>query len=167
MLRTTTVCLALALTASAMTPAGRRQYLEKLQQILPNVPSFNAWLEKTGELPPDFDTFPKINTLPDPLHFLDGRPVRTRQDWRARRTEIRQLFEQYDLGTFPPKPKIDRVVPIDETAGAGYTVRNMRLEFGPGSKGTMRVQVMIPDGKGPFPVLISPSLTGWAAALLR
>ncbi len=43
----------------------------------------------------------------------------------------------------------------------------MRLEFGPGSKGTMRVQVMIPEGKGPFPVLISPNLAGWAPSLLR
>jgi pimeloyl-ACP methyl ester carboxylesterase len=167
MLRTSTLCLALAFTAAAMTPAERRQYLEKLQQILPSVPSFNAWLEKTGELPPDFDAFPKVNTLPDPLHFLDGRPVRNPQDWRARRTEIRTLFEKYDLGSFPPKPKIDRIVAIDETAGAGYKIRNVRLEFGPGAKGTMRVQVMIPDGKGPFPVLISPSLTGWAPALLR
>ena len=46
-------------------------------------------------------------------------------------------------------------------------MRNVRLEFGPGSKGTMRVQVMIPDGKGPFPVLISPNLGGWAPSLLR
>jgi pimeloyl-ACP methyl ester carboxylesterase len=43
----------------------------------------------------------------------------------------------------------------------------VRLEFGPQSKGTLRVQVMIPDGRGPFPVLISPNLTGWAPSLLR
>ena len=56
---------------------------------------------------------------------------------------------------------------LDETPGKGYLVRNVRLEFGPQSKGTMRVQVVIPDGKGPFPVLISPNLTGWAPYLLR
>jgi pimeloyl-ACP methyl ester carboxylesterase len=154
-------------SAGAMTPAERRQYLEKLQQILPDVPTFKAWLEKTGEVPPDFDAFPRVNGLPDPLKFLDGRPVRTAQDWRARRIEIQQLFEKYDLGSFPPKPKLDRVVPVDETAGAGYKIRNVRLEFGPGSQGKMRVQVMIPDGKGPFPALISPNLNGWAPSLLR
>jgi hypothetical protein len=63
--------------ASAMTPEERRAYLEKLQQILPDAPAFRAWLEKTGELPPDFDSLPRMNALPDPLHFLDGRPVRT------------------------------------------------------------------------------------------
>src|SRR5215469_593282 len=170
--RCLTLAFAIALLAgpparSAMTDAERRQYLEKLEQILPVVPSFQAWLEKTSELPPDFDSLPRINGLPDPLRFLDGRPVRTAQEWRARRTEIRQLFEKYDLGTFPPKPKLGRVTVLDETTGTGYLIRNVRLEFGPQDKGTMRVQVMIPEGKGPFPVLISPNLTGWAPSLLR
>src|SRR5580700_6105398 len=106
----------------AMTPEERKQYLEKLQQILPDVPSFREWLQKTGEIPPDFDSFPKVNGLPDPLKFLDGRPVRTAEEWRARRAEIRQLEEKYDLGSFPPKPKIDRVVMLDETPGKGYLV---------------------------------------------
>src|ERR1700704_2984472 len=145
----------------AMTVEERRQYLEKLKQILPDVPSFNQWLEKTGEIPPDMDAFPRVNGLPDPLKFFDGRPVRNAQEWRARRAEIRQLFEKYDLGSFPPKPKLDRAVVLDETPGKGYIVRNVRLEFGPQSKATLRVQVMIPDGKGPFPALISPNLAGW------
>ncbi len=153
--------------ASSMTVEERRQYLAKLLQILPDVPSFQQWLDKTGELPPDFDALPRINGLPDPLKFLDGKPVRTAADWKSRRSEIRQLYEKYDLGTIPPKPKLDRVVLLDETPGKGYVIRNVRLEFGPGSKGTLRVQVMIPDGKGPFPVLMAPSLAGWGPSLLR
>src|SRR5580704_2827047 len=151
----------------ALTPDERRQYLAKLQTIIPNVPSFQQWLDKTGELPPDFDALPRVNGLPDPLTFLDGRTVKTAVDWRARRTEIWQLYQKYDLGTFPPKPKLDRAVMLDETPGKGYLVRNVRLEFGPQGKGSMRVQVMIPDGKGPFPVLLSPSLPGWGPSLLR
>jgi len=174
MLRTQIVFFALAALllpvarpAVAMTAAERRQYLEKLQQILPDVPSFREWLQSSGELPPDFDALPRVNGLPDPLTLLDGRPVRTPQEWRRRRAEIRQLFEKYQLGRFPPKPKLDRAVVLDETAGQGYLVRNVRLEFGPGSKGTLRAQVMIPEGAGPFPVLISPNLAGWSPALLR
>jgi dienelactone hydrolase len=166
------LCAAILLVAAlrpsqAMTTQERRQYLEKLLQTLPDVPSFRQWLEKTGEIPPDFDSFPKINGLPDPLKFLDGRPVRTPAEWKARRAEIRQLLEKYDTGSFPPKPKLDRAVVLDETPGKGYLIRNVRLEFGPQSKGTIRVQVMIPDGKGPFPVLISPNLAGWGPSLLR
>ena len=159
--------LAIARPLGAMTPEERRQYLQRLLETLPDVPSFKQWLEKTGELPPDFDSFPRSNPLPEPLKFLDGKPVRNAQEWRSRRAEIRQLFEKYDLGTFPPKPKIDHAVVLDETPGHGYLIRNLRLEFGPGGRGTMRVQVMIPEGQGPFPVLISPNLAGWAPSLLR
>ena len=159
--------LVIALPSPAMTPQERKAYLDKLVQTLPAVPSFNAWLQRTGELPPDFDQFPRINGLPDPLRFLNGRPVRTPAEWRNRRAEIRQLYEKYDVGTFPPKPKLDRVVQLDETPGQGYLVRNVRLEFGPGGKGSIRVQVMIPAGRGPFPVLISPNLAGWGPSLLR
>ena len=161
------VLLAVSHPSQALTPQERREYLAKLQEILPDVPSFREWLQKTGELPPDFDALPRINGLPEPLQFLDGKPVRTPRDWPSRRAEIRRLFEKYDIGTFPPKPKLDRAVVLDETTGKGYRVRNLRLEFGPGSKGTMRVQVMIPDGKGPFPVLISPNLAGWSPSLVR
>src|SRR5580698_541493 len=153
--------------AASMTMEERRQYLEKLLQILPDVPSFKQWLDKTGELPPDFDALPRINGLPDPLKFLDGKPVRTAADWKSRRAEILQIYEKYDLGTIPPKPELDRVVVLDETPGKGYAIRNVRLEFGPAGKGTLRVQVMIPDGKGPFPVLMAPSLAGWGPSLLR
>jgi pimeloyl-ACP methyl ester carboxylesterase len=161
--------LALMITVQgwAMTPEQRRQYLDKVLHMLPDSPTFNAWLQKSGELPPDFDALPRINGLPDPLKFLDGKPVRTVADWRNRRAEIWKLYVKYILGTFPPKPKIDRAVVLDETQGKGYLVRNVRLEFGPQSKGTIRVRVVIPDGKGPFPVLVGTSLTGWAPLVLR
>src|SRR5579862_657333 len=135
MLKTLTV-FALAVTLAAAQPGKpltteeRREYLTRLQQILPDVPSFREWLQKTGELPPDFESLPHVNGLPDPLHFLDGRAVTTARDWQSRRAEIRRLYEKYDLGTFPPKPKLDRAVLLDETPGKGYLVRNVRLEFG-------------------------------------
>ena len=134
------LCAAILLSAplhrsQAMTTPERRQYLEKLLQTLPDVPSFRQWLEKTGEIPPDFDAFPKINGLPDPLKFLDGRPVRTPAEWKARRAEIRQLLEKYDTGSFPPKPKLDRAVVLDETPGKGYWIRNVRLNSGRRARG--------------------------------
>ena len=150
-----------------MSVEQRREYLDKLLKILPPAPQFQQWLDKTGELPPDFDALPRMNGLPDPLKFLDGRPVKNAADWKKRRAEIWSLYQKYDLGTFPPKPKLDRAVVLDETRGDGYLIRNVRLEFGPQSKGTMRVQVMIPNGQGPFPVLISPNLAGWGPSLLR
>ncbi len=150
-----------------MSTAQREQYREKLLQILPPDPSFDVWLKKTNALPPDFNSLPRHNALPDPLTFLNGRPVTTAAQWPARREEISKLSQKYVWGTVPPRPKIDHVTILDEKHEDGYTVRNVRLEFGPESKGTMRVRVYIPDGNGPFPVLINSSLQGWAASLIR
>ena len=58
--------------AGAMTPQERREYLAKLQQILPDAPAFREWLQKTGELPPDFDALPRINGLQP---CCRGRPI--------------------------------------------------------------------------------------------
>ncbi len=110
---------------------------------------------------------PKQNQLPDPLISLDGHRVSTAIDWAARREEIDTLSQKYVWGTIPPKPKLDHVVLLDEKHEQGYLVRNVRLIFGPGGKGTMRVRVVIPDGPGPFPVLVSCDLLGWAPALIR
>jgi hypothetical protein len=152
-----------------MSTADREQYRDKLLQILPPVPggSFDAWIKKTNALPPDFNSLPRHNSLPDPLTFLNGRSVTTAAQWPARREEISKLSQKYVWGTVPPRPKIDHVVQLDENHADGYTVRNVRLEFGPGDKGTMRVRVYIPDGGGPFPVLINSSLSGWASSLIR
>jgi len=158
-----------AQSQAPMSTADREQYRDKLLQILPPVPdgSFDAWLKKTNALPPDFNSLPRHNSLPDPLTFLNGRTVTTAAQWPARREEISKLSQKYVWGTVPPRPKIDHVVQLDENHADGYTVRNVRLEFGPGDKGTMRVRVYIPDGGGPFPVLINSSLSGWASSLIR
>jgi len=152
-----------------MSTQDREQYRDKLLKILPPVPggSFDAWLKKTNALPPDFNSLPRNNSLPDPLKFLNGRSVTTAAQWPARRAEISKLSQKYVWGTIPPKPKIDHIVVLDEKHADGYTVRNVRLEFGTGDKGTMRVRVYIPDGGGKFPVLINSSLQGWAADLIR
>ncbi len=150
-----------------MTPEERRQYSQQLQRILPEALSFREWLQRTGELPPDFDAFPRVNGLPDPLRFLDGRPVRTPKEWDARRAEIKELFQKYMLGIFPPRPKIDRVTQISETRGEGCGIRRVSLEFGPEIKGKLGVELFIPDGRGPFPVFLGPGIRNWAQQAVR
>jgi pimeloyl-ACP methyl ester carboxylesterase len=142
-----------------MTPEQRKDYLDKFIKTVPDVPTFRQWVQKSGELPPDFDALPRINSLPDPLRYLNGRPVTTPEDWIGRRAEILQLFEKYAWGAFPPHPKLDRVE-VTETPGKGYRARNVILRFGPQSKGTLHVTMVVPEGKGPFPVLMGPGLVG-------
>ena len=161
------VCVGLFLS---MTTDERSAYLQWMKKTLPDVPEWTAWQQKTGELPPDFDQLPRTNLLPDPLRFLNGTPVKnTPADWAARNKEIRQLFEKYVIGTFPPKATISKVVLLDETKGTGYLTRNVKIEFGPQGKGSVRVRLVIPDGAygHKFPVLISPNLAGWGSSLVR
>ena len=120
------VVLGLAVAAPEMTIQQRREYRDRLVQILPEVPggrggqqSFADWIKATDALPPDFEALPRINGLPDPFTFFNGkRKVRTKDDWQARRAEIRQLLEKYVIGSMPPKPKLDRIVPVDAAEAA-------------------------------------------------
>ena len=157
------VFLTLAGSVPAMSEQERRDYLDWMLKSLPPAPAFNQWVKDTGELPPDFDTFPRNSYLPEPLQFLNGKPVKSAADWAARRTEIKQLFEKYDVGTFPPPAKLDKVTVVEETAGNGYFTRVVKLEYGPEAKASTVVTVTVPNGSGPFPVLIG----GTANSLLR
>ena len=148
----------------AMSEAARRDYLDWMLKNLPDDSAWKEWQAKSNTLPPDFDALAKVNALPDPLRFLDGRAVKSASDWAARRTEIRAQFEKWDIGSIPPKPKLDHIVALEETKGNGYVTRNVRLEFGPDDKATALVTVTVPDGAGPFPALIG---SGWANALIR
>ena len=111
----------------AMSIEQRREHLDWMLENLPEVPVWKEWQNQTGALPPDFDALPRANFLPD--RFFDGRSVSKSADWPERRTEIRQAFERYVLGTFPPKPKLDNIVLLDETRGEGYVTRTVRLEL--------------------------------------
>src|SRR5215216_776591 len=62
-----------------------RAHLEWMLKSLPEAPQFAQWQQRTGELPPDFAALPRTNFLPDPLTFVNGRTVRNRPDWSARR----------------------------------------------------------------------------------
>ncbi|MDR1011044.1 MAG: alpha/beta fold hydrolase [Opitutaceae bacterium] len=180
----------LLLSARAMSPDDRAAYLHWMQQSLPDVPAWTAWQQTTATLPPDFDALPRSNLLPDPLRFLDGRPVpddtpaAATAGWAERRAEILALFEKYVTGTFPPKPQITRVEILDENTAAGCTTRNVRIHFGPDGKGSVRVRLVIPDvgtatapnqatapnaaaPSGKLPALICPNLPGWSQLLVR
>ncbi len=155
---------AIAVSSLGTTPEERKAYLDKFLQTVPAVASFNTWLERTHELPPDYDLLPKTNELPDPLHFVNGKTVKSADDWKARRAEIFALEEKYDVGTFPPKPKLANVVVLSENNANGQITRSLRLEFGPDQKATLRATITIPAGAGPFPVMISPSINAPGAA---
>jgi pimeloyl-ACP methyl ester carboxylesterase len=139
----------------AMTPAERKQYWDSFSQVIPDVPAFTKWMQATGALPPDFDALPRMNALPDPLTFADGkRKVLTADDWKDRRAEILNLYEMYDIGTIPPKPTLDQIIPVDAAVAAAEAGRG---RFGRGGATTNPAAGTL--GRGPT--------TGPAGALTR
>ncbi len=69
----------------------------------------------------------------------------------------------------PPAPNNLRAVVTGTHDENGVTVRDVRLEFGPDHKATLRVQLLIPPGKGPFPVFMTdhPRTYPWVATAVR
>ncbi len=126
--------------------------------------NFEDWQKRTGEQAPDFDAMPSRPFLPDPL---EG--VKTREQWAKRRVEIRALFEKWVFGKMPPKPDNLRAVVTDSRQEGGVTVRDVRLEFGPDHKGILHLQLVIPPGKGPFPVFLTnhPRTRPWIVPAVR
>jgi dienelactone hydrolase len=168
------ILLALALAVAAVhaqqAADSRRRTLDELLLMLrPSRPPANGrinahdrtwedWVRRTGELPPDFDAMPSVPELPDPLVMRDdGRtvPVTTPALWTRQRVALRSQVERWIFGTMPPAPdNLQATVTVSRREG-GATVREVLLAFGPGRRATLRVELVVPDGKGPFPVFLT------------
>ncbi len=160
--------LAVLLTVSVQADptSSPEAYLAWMQSSLDEVPAWNAWQERTGELPPDWAEMTRTSGLPDPLQFFDGTGVTGAEDWSARRSEILTAFQRWQWGSLPPKPTLGRIEEIDRTDADGYGTHTVRLHFGPEEQASLRVRVTLPAGKGPFPAVICTSLDGWSANLI-
>ena len=80
--------------------------------------SWDDWLTRTGELPPDFDAMPSVPGLPE-------IPPLTGEAWQRERRRIRGLFEQWVYGHIPPPPdNLQADVTASHQEG-GVTVREV------------------------------------------
>lgn len=134
--------------------------------------TWEEWVRRTGELPPDFASMPSIADLPDPLLMSENgqsRPVRTPADWARQKKWLRSQIEQWMFGRMPPAPTNLRAVVTGTAKEGDVSIRQVRLEFGPEHRGTLRVQLMIPPGPGPFPVFMTnhPRTRPWVATAVR
>src|SRR5665648_114604 len=98
--------------------AKQKALLENILRLLPPESNITGhvsfldetiqdWLNRTGELPPDFDRMPSIPFLPDPLVLDEGGeniPVKTMAQWKEKREWMKEQLEYYITGTCPPKP---------------------------------------------------------------
>ena len=163
----------------------RKEYLRKLVPLLAidkdergadarisiEYQNWKEWLEKTGELPPDFDAMPGNAELPDPLVIEEvGKEIRikTREQWRLKREFIKEQLQHWIYGTMPPPPGNVKSKTLKTTKDGKVTVKDIELSFGPGLKAKLNIQLIIPEGKGPFPVFMTQwNHRGWALIAVR
>jgi hypothetical protein len=107
-------------------------------------------------------------TLPDPLVFADGTPVRTARDWTTRRrAEIVRLYEETIFGRVPAgAPRVSWVVKEDHgprkvivgTIGAGDAAPriNLTLDLPRTAAGRVPIILLLGFGGGGAPVADPP-----------
>ena len=105
---------------------------------------------------PPVDKLPAQAGLPDPLKCLDGTVVSTKEAWESkRRPELKELFQHYMYGYFPPRPdKVDfQIGRVDSKAlGGKATLKEITIAFGPPGTPKLQVLLFIPNKRqGPAP----------------
>jgi len=152
----------LSLLPPDRTVNGRVSFLDE---------TFQDWIKRTGELPPDFDRMPSIPFLPDPLVLDEGGkniPIKTMAQWKEKREWMRKQLEYYITGTYPPKPENLQAKILSEKKDGKTIVRMIGLTFGPENQAKLTVELMIPPGKGPFPVFLTQwNHREWAQVAVR
>jgi dienelactone hydrolase len=95
--------------------------------------------------------------LPDPLVFSNGQRIETKEDWKRRRNEIREMIQDIEYGNIPHAPENWKaeVTSEDEVFDGKAIDRRVTLTFGDGDDAfTMRAGFLIPSRPGKFAVVI-------------
>ena len=96
--------------------------------------------------------------LPNPFKFDNGKPVRTNKDWQLRRKEMRDSVVEIEYGGLPPAPTTTRseelhTTTVESLGNARFSTQ--RIVSGPDRPFSFLMTLLIPSGKGPFPVVLT------------
>ena len=105
---------------------------------------------------PSVDELPDIKELPDPFLMNNGTRVRTKADWAKRRKEIKAMILYYQYGHMPPAPTniTAKELSSETVYNDSATKKHILLSMGPKRQVKINVGIIIPKGKGPFPVIL-------------
>ncbi len=109
---------------------------------------------------PALDKLPVIKELPDPFLLNNGKRVSSREDWAARREEIKEMVLYYEYGHMVPAPSNLQatVTSVKNISELDATEKQVLLSMGPDRKIAYHLVLTIPPGKGPFPVVVKGDL---------
>ncbi|HTR43197.1 MAG TPA: hypothetical protein VMH87_16405 [Pseudomonadales bacterium] len=123
------------------------------------VAAFGSSLPAASLTFPDVKDLPVQTNLPDVMTMADGMRVTTPEQWQARREEMKEILEHYELGHAPPPPGnvIGQDIQSHDYLDGTVHYRLVHLSFGPDQKLGMDIAIFTPAGKEPFPTIINPS----------
>ena len=96
--------------------------------------------------------------LPNPFQFADGTAVLSADQWQRRRLELRELIVATEYGGLPPAPAHTRGELLHSTglrAMPGGQFLSYRVATGPERPFAFYLQLFVPAGDGPFPVVLT------------
>lgn len=107
-------------------------------------------LSKYAHPPAEFQN--DLGDFRSPLIFKDGTRVETAADWQRRRTELLQDWHNL-LGAWPPLITQPEVEILESTRRENFTQHTVRFLWTPTEKTTG--YLLIPDGEGPMPAVVT------------
>lgn len=95
--------------------------------------------------------------LPDPFMMLDGKRIEDLADWEKRRKEIISLVLSYEYGQMPPAPGnlTSQLISAESKMDGAANEERYLLKFGSDLAVKLHLEMLIPKGEGPFPVILT------------
>ena len=105
---------------------------------------------------PGVKELPVRNELPDPMITEDGKEVTTREQWQARREEMKRILQYYAVGAMPAPPGNVRgtAVTNESVLDGAIKYQLVHLTFGPAEKLFLNIGIFTRSQGSPFPAII-------------
>lgn len=138
--------------AKRAVSAGKQSLLDSANAALD---SAIKSLRRKGKYPDPFN-LPDILHLPDPFKFLDGRKVRSAEDWASRRGEIKDLAQYYEYGYMPQPPESVSAAATGSNSDSTIAITVQDKGRSVSFNARLTVPTAEQAGKaGPYPVIVS------------
>ncbi|HET7625778.1 MAG TPA: hypothetical protein VFM25_10995 [Verrucomicrobiae bacterium] len=108
---------------------------------------------------PEPSDLPVQTNLPDVFTMADGTRVTNVAQWPARREEMKEILEHYELGHAPPPPGnvTGKILQSETLSDGAVKFKLVRLNFGPEKKLGFDIAIFTPANGKSFPTIVNPS----------
>lgn len=97
-----------------------------------------------------------IDKLPDVFCLNNGKRVEDKSEWNIRRSELLDLIQKEEYGYMPPKPESIIFTHLHTHNEKSFRSSvNYQYSIDVDGKFQILVRLMVPEGEGPFPVIIN------------